>query len=147
VTEPALRGYYSNLEEPNVSDLGSEALGLFNPLITNLSVPILVQFFLLRVTPYECQIVLQETMEQNTFTSSGSHHTPLTTVSIGAISPPNPPFPVWTTVVSTPSTLDSGLIPSSVVTTASFTQSATGPPFLYGILGFDTNYVLTYSTL
>jgi hypothetical protein len=55
--------------------------------------------------------------------------------------------PVQTTVVSTPSTSGSGLIPSSAMTTAPFTQSATGPPFSYGMPDFDSNSVLTYSTL
>jgi hypothetical protein len=39
------------------------------------------------------------------------------------------------------------MISSATVTTASFTQSVTGPPFSYGMLHFDTNFVLTYSTL
>jgi hypothetical protein len=50
-------------------------------------------------------------------------------------------------MVSTTSTLGSGLIPSMATTTAPFTQSETGPPFSYGMPGFDTNSVLTYSTL
>jgi hypothetical protein len=50
-------------------------------------------------------------------------------------------------VVSTPSTSGSGLIPLLASTTVLFTQSATGPPFSYGMPDFDTNSVLTYSTL
>jgi hypothetical protein len=50
-------------------------------------------------------------------------------------------------MVSTTSTLGSGLMSSSVTTTAPFTQSATGPPFSYGMPNFDTNFILTYSTL
>jgi hypothetical protein len=110
-----------------------EALGPVNPPITDLSVPILVQVVPPRVTPYEHQIVLQEAMEENVATSSGSPHTPLMTATTGGILPPNPPSLVWTTVVSTPSTSGSGLIPSVVMTTAPFTQSATGPPFSYGM--------------
>jgi hypothetical protein len=50
-------------------------------------------------------------------------------------------------MVSTTSTSGSGPIPSLATTTAPFTQSATGPPFSYGMPDFDTNFVLTYSTL
>jgi hypothetical protein len=50
-------------------------------------------------------------------------------------------------MVSTHSTLGSGLIPSSMTITAPFTQSATGPPFSYGMPDFDSNLVLTYSPL
>ena len=61
--EPALRGEYSNPEKPTISDLGAEALGPANTLITDLSVSILVQVVPPRVTPYESQIVLHATME------------------------------------------------------------------------------------
>jgi hypothetical protein len=147
VPEPALRGDYLNPEEPIVSDLGVEALGRVNPLITDFLAPILVQVVPPRVTPYEHQIVLQADMEANVVTSPRSSHTPLMNSTIGGISPPNPPSLFQTIVVSTPSTSGSGLIPSAVTTTAPFTQSATGPPFSYGILGFDTKSFLTYSTL
>jgi hypothetical protein len=86
-------------------------------------------------------------MEVNVATSSGSPHTPVTTTTSGGILPPLPPSPVRTTVVSTPSTLGSGSIPLSSSNTVSFTQSVMGPPFSYGIIDFDTNSVLTYSTL
>jgi hypothetical protein len=99
------------------------------------------------VTPSERQLVLQAAMEENVATSSGSPHTPILATTTGGIFPPNPPSPVQTTVVSTPSTSGSGLIPSSVVTTAPFTQSVMGPPFSYGMPDFDSNSVLTYSTL
>jgi hypothetical protein len=125
--EPALRGDYSNLEEPTISYLGAEALGPANPPITDLSVPILVQVVPPRVTPYERQIVLQEAMEANVATSSGSPHTPLMTATIGGIPPPNPPSSVWTIVVSTPSTSGSGLIPSSVDDHCSVYTECDGP--------------------
>jgi hypothetical protein len=142
-----MRGDYSTLEEPTISDLEAEALRPANPLITDLSVPILIQVVPPEVTPSECQLVLQATMEANVATSSGSPHTPVTTTTSGGILPPLPPSPVRTTVVSTPSTSGSGLIPLSASTTAPFTQSATGPPFSYGMPDFDSNLVLTYSTL
>jgi hypothetical protein len=50
-------------------------------------------------------------------------------------------------VVSTPSTSGSGLILSSAVTTAPFTQSVIGLPFSHGMPDFDSNSILTYSTL
>jgi hypothetical protein len=76
VPEPSLRGEHSNPEEPTISDLGVEALGHFNPPITDLSVPLLIQVVPPRVTHHERQIVLQAVMEENVATSSGSPHTP-----------------------------------------------------------------------
>jgi hypothetical protein len=145
--EPSPRGEHSNSEEPTISDLGAEVLGPFNPPTTDLLVPLLVQVVRPRVTHHERQIVLQVAMEANVATSLGSPHTPSTTTTTGGGSPPNSPFAVQTTMVSTTSTLGSGLIPSMATTTIPFTQSETGPPFSYGMLGFDTNSVLTYSTL
>jgi hypothetical protein len=136
-----------NSKEPIVSKLGVESLGPANPLTTNLSAPILLQVVPPKVTPFERQLVLQAAMEENGFTSSGSPHTPILAKTIGGIFPPKPPSPIWTTVVSNPSTSGSGLIPSSTVTTAPFTQSAMGPPFSYGMLIFDSNSIITYSTL
>jgi hypothetical protein len=75
-----------------------------------------------------------------------SSYSPFDTTTGGILSP-NPPSPVWTIVVLTPSTLGSGSIPSSAATTAPFTQSAMGPPFSYGMPDFDSNSFLTYSTL
>jgi hypothetical protein len=147
VPEPSPREELSNLEEPTISDLGAEALRPYNSLVTNLSVPIVVQVVPPRVTHHERQIVLQETMEANTTTSSGSPHTPSMASTTGGIPPPNPPSSVRTTMVSLASTSGSGLIPSMVAITALFTQSATGPPFSYEMPGFDTNFVLSYSTL
>jgi hypothetical protein len=148
VPEPAPRGDYSNLEEPTISDLGVEALGPANPLITDLSVPILVQVVPPRVTPHERQIVLQAAMEANVATSSGSPHTPSTTATTGGIPPPNPPSSVWTTMVSTTSTSGSGLIPSLVDDHCSIHTECDGPSiFIWDAPDFDTNSVLTYSTL
>jgi hypothetical protein len=39
------------------------------------------------------------------------------------------------------------MIPLTTSTTILFTQNATSAPFSYGMLDFDTNLVLTYSTL
>jgi hypothetical protein len=50
-------------------------------------------------------------------------------------------------MVLTPSTSSSGLILLPASTTTSFTQSAMGPTFSYGMPDFDSNLVLTYSTL
>jgi hypothetical protein len=121
VPELALRGDYLNPEELIISDLGVESLRRVNPPITDFLAPILVQVVPPRVTPYERQIVLQAAMEANVVTSPRSPHTPLTNSTTGGISPPNPPSLVRTTVVSTPSTSGSGLIPSATTTTAPFT--------------------------
>jgi hypothetical protein len=145
--EPAPQGDYSTPEEPTVSDLGVKSLGPANPPITDLSTSILVQVFPSEVTPSQRQLVLQVTMEENVATSSGSPHTLVSTTTAGGILPPLPPSPVCTTVVLIPSTLGSGTILSSATTIAPFTQSVMGPPFSYGILSFDSNSILTYSTL
>jgi hypothetical protein len=140
--DPSPRGEHLIPEEPTIFDLRAEALGPYNPPITDLSTPIVVQ-----VKPYERQVVSQAAMETNVATSSGNPHIPSTTVTTGGFLPPNQPSLVQTTMVSTASTSGNGLIPSMAGITAPFTQSATGPPFSYGMPGFDTNSVLSYSTL
>jgi hypothetical protein len=119
--EPALRGNYLNSEEPIVSNLATESLSIANPLITDLSTLILVQVLPPRVTPYERQIVLREAMEENNSTSSSSPHTLVSTTTTEGMLPPNPPSPVRTIVVSTPSTSSSGPILSSAMITSLFT--------------------------
>jgi hypothetical protein len=133
VPDSSPRGEHLILEEPIISDLRVEALGLYNPPITDLSVPIVIQ-----VQPYERQVVSQEAMETNVATSSGNTHISSTTVTTGGVPPPNQPSSVWATMVSTASTSGNGLIPSMAAITAPFTQSATGPPFSYGMPGFGT---------
>jgi hypothetical protein len=62
---------------------------LANPLITDLSEPILVQFVLPKVTPSEHQLVLQAAMEANVATSSRIPHTPILATTTGGIFPPH----------------------------------------------------------
>jgi hypothetical protein len=45
------------MEEKIFFDLREEALGPYNPPITDLSMPIVIE-----VLPYKCQVVSQETM-------------------------------------------------------------------------------------
>jgi hypothetical protein len=101
VTEPqetipklSLRGEHSNLEEPIISDLRAEALGPYNPSITDLSAPVMIQVVPPRVTHHQHQIVLQVVMEENAATSSGSPHTPSTTSTTRGVLPPNPPLSI-----------------------------------------------------
>jgi hypothetical protein len=49
-------------------------------------------------------------------------------------------------MVSTTSTLHSGLILSMMAATTTFAPSATGPPFSYEMLSSGTSPVLSYST-
>jgi hypothetical protein len=86
-------------------------------------------------------------METNVATSSRNTHISSTTITIGGVPPPNQLSSVQATMVSIASTLGNDLIPSLVAITASFTQSATGPSFSYGMLGFGTSTVISYSTL
>jgi hypothetical protein len=140
--DPSLRGENFILEEPTISDIRVEALSFYNPLIIDLSMPIIIQ-----VKPYKRQVVSQVAMETNVATSSGSPHIPYMPISKGVFLPPNQPYLVWTTMLLTTSTLSNGLILSMAVIIATFTQSAIGPPFSYRMPGFDTNSVLSYSTL
>jgi hypothetical protein len=80
-----------NSEEMTIYELGSDALSLYNSLINDLSVPLLIHIAPPRVMHHECQIVLQEAMETNVVTSSGSPHNPSTTITTGGILPPNSP--------------------------------------------------------
>jgi hypothetical protein len=50
-------------------------------------------------------------------------------------------------MVSTASTSNTDLIPSLAAATAPSTQSATGPPFSYGMPSSGTSPILSYSTL
>jgi hypothetical protein len=128
--DPYPREEQSILEEPTISDLGTEALVPYEPPITNLSVPIIAQVY-----PYECQIVSQAAMETNVVTSSGNYHIPSMTITTRDVPPSNQSLSVSTT-----STSGNRLILSIAEITAPFTQSVTGHPFSYGMLGFDTKY-------
>jgi hypothetical protein len=139
---PSSRGEHLILVKPTISNLRLEAIGPYNPPITDLSAPIIIQ-----VKPYERQVVSQATMDKNVATYSRNPHIPSTAVTTGGFPPPNQPSSVWTTMVSIASTYGNGLIPSMEVITAHFTQSVIGPPFSYKIPGFDMNSVLSYSTL
>jgi hypothetical protein len=129
-------------EEPNILDLGAEALSPPKTPTTDISMPIIVQIY-----PYRRQTMSHATMETNVATSSRNSFIPTTTVTTGGIPPPNPPSSVRATMVSTASTSSSGPIPSLVATTTPFTQSVTGPPFSYGMPSLGTSPVLSYSTL
>jgi hypothetical protein len=72
------------LEEPTIYELREKSLGLYNPPITDLSVPIVVQ-----VQPYERQVVSQATMENNAATSSRNTDISYTTFTTGGVPPPN----------------------------------------------------------
>ena len=76
---------------PTIDDLRVEALGLYNYLITDLSMPLKIQISPPRVTHHKPQIISQETMEENVATSSGSPHTPSTTATTRGVPPPNSP--------------------------------------------------------
>jgi hypothetical protein len=104
------------MEEPTIYDLGAEAIGSYNPLITDLSVPVIVQVY-----PYECQALSKAAIETNATTSLGNPHTPSTTVTTGGFPPPNQPLSVWTTMVLIASTSGNGLILSMRTITSPFT--------------------------
>lgn len=129
-------------KKPTISELEEEALDPPKTLTTDLSVPIIIQIY-----PYGHQTVSHPAMETNVATSSRNSSLPTTTVTTGGVPPPNPSLLVQATMVSTASTLSSGLILSLAAATAPFTQSATGPPFSYGMPRSGTSPILSYSTL
>jgi hypothetical protein len=86
-------------------------------------------------------------MEKNVSTSLGNTNTPSTAVTTRFLPPPNKSSSVRTTMVSTASTSSNGLILSMTMITATFTHSATDPLFSYGMPSFNTNSVVSYSTL
>jgi hypothetical protein len=116
VPNPSLRGELLILEEPIISNFGAEALGPYNPPITDLPVPIVVQFL-----PYENSVVSLAKMEENTATSSGNIDISFTTVTMGGVPPPNQSSSVRATMVSTASTLGNDLILSMVEIIVMFT--------------------------
>jgi hypothetical protein len=142
VSNPSSRQELSIQEEPIIYYLRVEALDPYNPPITDLSVPIIVQ-----VLPYEHLVVSPTIMEANTATSSGNIDISFTTVTTGGVPPPNQPSSIWATMASTASTSGSGLIPSMAAITAPFPQNTTDSPFSYGMPGFGTSTILSSSTL
>jgi hypothetical protein len=130
-----------HLKETTVLDFGAKALGPPETPTTDLSTPIIVP-----IHPYECQIVSHASMETNVVTPSRNSSISTTVVTTGEFPPPNPPSLVRATMVSTTSTLHSGLIPSMTAATAPFTPSVIGPPFSYGMPSSGTSPVLSYST-
>jgi hypothetical protein len=83
------RGEHWIPEEPIIFYIGAEDLGLYNPQITNLSVPIVVL-----VQPYECQVVSIAVTETNAATSSGNTHISSTTVTTRGVPLHNQPLSV-----------------------------------------------------
>jgi hypothetical protein len=83
------RGEHLILEEPIIFYLGTKSLGLYNPPITDLSAPIIIQ-----VQPYERQVMSQAAMETNVSTSSGNTHISSMDVTIGGVLPRNQPSSV-----------------------------------------------------
>jgi len=115
VPDPSSRGEHLILEEPIIFYLGAEALGPYNPPITDLSMPIV------QVLPYKRPIVSPTTIEENVATSSRKTNISFTNVTTGGVPPPNQPSSVRATMVSTASTPGSSLIPSMVAITTPYT--------------------------
>jgi hypothetical protein len=124
-------------EESTILDLGVQDFGLVETSTTDLSAPTIVL-----IHPYKCQTVSHAAMETNVVTPSENSSIPTTVFTKGEFPPPNPPSPIRATMVSTTSTLHSGLIPSLTVTI-----SVTSPPFSYRMPSLGTSLVLSYSTL
>jgi hypothetical protein len=139
---PYSRGEILILEEPIISDLRAEALGPYNPPITNLSMSIIIQ-----VLTYEHQVVSPTKMEENAATSLGNTNISFMVVTTGGVPPPNQQSSVWATMVLNSSTSSSVFILSMAMIIAPFTQNTTGSPFSYGIPCFSTSTVLSSSTL
>jgi hypothetical protein len=74
-------------------------------------------------------------MEATSDTSSGSAHTPISTVTGGGVMPPPPPPPIKAMDFYTPMTSGSGTIPSRNLTIIPSIQNVSSAPFLYGMPG------------
>jgi hypothetical protein len=96
---------------------------------------------------YERLSVPNPVMEPNSGTSTGNSSIPITVATTGEASPNLPLSTVRATMVSAATTSHSGPTPSIVVTTPTYTPSATGPPFSYGMPSSGTSSALTSSTL
>jgi hypothetical protein len=114
------------LEESTILDLEATALGPVETPTTDFLAP-----FIVPIQFHECQTVSHTTMETNFVTPSGNSSIPTTIVTLGELSSPNPPSSVRATMVSTATTLHSGMNPYLAVATTPFTPSATGPQFSY----------------
>jgi hypothetical protein len=147
VPKPAPRKDFLAPEDSTVSDLEVEGCRPANPQITDLSTPLLIQRVPHEVTSPECQFVRRAMMEATSATSYGSLHTPISTTVGGVIVPSSPASPTRTTIVQTPSTSGSDTVPSMIMTIVPSIQNASGAPFSYGMSGFNSSSILTYSTL
>jgi hypothetical protein len=147
VPEPTLRGEFPAPEESIISEIEIEGFRPSNPLITDLSTLLLIQIVPLEVTSLERQFIRRVVMEANIATFLGSPRTPFATTMGGGIVPRPPPSPIRSIAIPTPMTLGNGSVPLIVPTIVLFTQNVTDTPFSYGMPEFDTNSVLTYSTL
>jgi hypothetical protein len=128
-------------EETTILEFGAKDLVPPETPTTNILAPII-----LPIHPYECQIVSHAAMETNVVTPYGNSSIPTMLVTTREFPPPNPPSSVQATMVSTTSTLHSGLIPSMAAAITPFPPSATDPSFSYGMPSSSTSPVLSYST-
>jgi hypothetical protein len=71
-------------------------------------------------------------MEENSATYFGSPHSPISSVMGGGVVPP----PIRTTIVQTPTTSGSGIIPSMDLTTFPSIHNVSYVPFSYGMSCF-----------
>jgi hypothetical protein len=88
-------------------------------------------------------------MEASNTTSTESPHTPIPTMGGGGIVPPPLPSPTRNNSSHTPTTSSSGTN-SSTMSTTLFTylvHNMSSASFSYGMSGFDSSSILTYSTL
>jgi hypothetical protein len=86
-------------------------------------------------------------MEANNTTSTRSPHTPISVVGGGGVVPPPPHPAIRTTANQTPTTSGSGTVPTMTMTIVPSIHNLFGAPLTYGMLGFDSSSILTYSTL
>jgi hypothetical protein len=96
---------------------------------------------------YERLSVPHTAMATTVVTSLGNSSIPITVATLGEASPNFPLSTVRAIMVSAATTSHSGPTPSIAAATPSFTPSATGPPFSYGMPSSGTSPALTYSTL
>jgi hypothetical protein len=112
VPDPNPMEYFPAPEDSTISYLEDESFKPTNPLITDFFFPLLIQIVPPKVTSPKHQFVRQEMMEATSATFYRSSHTPILATMRGGVMPPLPPPPIRNTVVQTPTTSGSGIVPS-----------------------------------
>jgi hypothetical protein len=136
VPDPIPRGDTFSPEVTRISDLEAEGfIRPWNPLITDLSMPVLVQIVPPEVTSPDHRLIRRLAMEENDVTSTGSPHTPTSVVGGEVVFPPLPPSPSRNASHQMATTSVSGEVPimTTTIVHSMVTQNLFVGSFSYGM--------------